>query len=123
MTEEHTLASEPNVPWYRARIVSFVAGSIAVATILVIISMALYVSGGAAQLDLSRPGYQSVQSKVDPSDKIKSFPASGSVNGATIDQFEKLYDEQVQQVTATDAFDASVLDEQALGIAAPGADQ
>lgn len=123
MSEDHSLAGEPNKAWYQTRIVLFIGGSIGVALLLVLISMALYVSSGAAQLDLSRPGYQSVQNKVDPSDKFKSFPASGTVNEATIDQFQKLYQDQVNKVTATDAFNPDVLSNQALGIDAPGVDQ
>lgn len=123
MSEDHSLTSEVNKAWYKTRLVIFISGSIGVALLLVLVSMALYVSGGAAQLDLSRPGYQSVQNKVDPSDKFKSFPANGTVNEATIDQFQKLYEEQVRQVTATDAFNPDVLNNQALGIDAPSADQ
>lgn len=61
--------------------------------------MALYASSGAAQLDLSRPGYQSVQGKIEQTDNFKSFPATGNVDKKTIEQFQKLYEEQVRQVT------------------------
>lgn len=119
MTEEqqHNLLSYPNEgPWYRTRLFVFVGVSIIIALVLVMISMALYASSGAAQLDLSRPGYKSVQNQVEQADTFKSFPASGSVDNKTIEQFKKLYEEQVKQVTAVDAFNPSVLDEQALGI-------
>lgn len=123
MTEDHSLAPAHSQPWYRTRLVLFVSGSIVIAVILVLISMALYISSGAAQLDLSRPGYQSVQSKVDPNDSFKSFPATGKVDVATIEQFQKLLKEQVKQVTSVDAFNPEVLESQALGIDAPSAEQ
>ena len=123
MTEEHVTTHEPASPWYRTRLVIFISSSIAMALVLVVISMALYASSGAAQLDLSRPGYQSVQDKLEQTNTFKSFPASGSVDNKTIEQFKKLYEEQVGKVTTTNAFNPEVLSEQALGIDAPGADQ
>ncbi|MDB5177374.1 MAG: divTM7 [Candidatus Saccharibacteria bacterium] len=109
------------IPWYRQQMVLFVAGSITAALFLVFVSMALYVSSGAAQLDLSRPGYQSVQNKVEQSDTFESFPATGSVDKKTIDDFQKLYDKQTKQVDSSDAFSSSALDAQTLGIDAPAA--
>ncbi len=110
-----------HLPWYRQQIVQFVAGSITVAILLVFVSMALYASSGAAQLDLSRPGYKNVQDKVDQSGAFESFPATGSVNKSTLDQFQKIYDKQTKQVDSSDAFSSSALDDQALGIDAPAA--
>ncbi len=120
-----TVPGEPTEhrPFYRHRFTLFVASSIVVAIILVLVSMALYASSGAAQLDLSRPGYKSVQNKVDQSDTFESFPANGSVNTSTLDQFQKLFQKQVKPVDSSDVFNASALDDQALGIDAPGADE
>lgn len=120
MIEDHKVIKKS---WYQAKLVLFVGGSICVAICLVLISMALYASSGAAQLDLSRPGYQSVQGKIEQTDNFKSFPATGNVDKKTIEQFQKLYEEQVRQVTAVDAFNAEVLGDQALGIDAPAGDQ
>ena len=116
---DHTAVVRPSTPWYRVRVVVFVGSSIIIAVILVMVSMALYASSGAAQLDLSRPGYQAVQNQVEQADRFKSFPASGTVDDKTIEQFKKLYEEQVRQVTAVDAFNPDVLGEQALGIGSP----
>lgn len=123
MSDESAPVIEQPGSWYKARLVLFIAGSIGIALILVVISLALYVSSGAAQLDLSRPGYQSVQSQVEKGETFKGFPSTGAVDGKTIDQFQKLFDEQVKHVTAVDAFNPEVLSDQALGIDAPGSDQ
>jgi hypothetical protein len=103
-------------PWYRRELVVFIFGSLCIAIALVLVSMALYVSSGAAQLDLSRPGYKSVQNKVDESGVFESFSASGSVDRKTLDQFQNLYTKQVKPVTGKDAFSSAALDYQALGI-------
>jgi hypothetical protein len=123
VNDDYSLTAQSGKVWYRTRLIAFIGGSILVAFILVIVSMALYISSGAAELDLSRPGYQSVQGQVERSDAFKSFPASGPVNAATIDEFQRLFDEQVKQVMTVDAFNPDVLGDQALGINAPGADQ
>lgn len=124
MPEEHNLLNHPNKgPWYRSRLVVFVTASIVISLILVAISLWLYASSGAAQLDLSRPGYQAVQSQVEQVDKFKSFPSTGRVDDDTIEEFEKLYEDQVKQVTSTDAFNPAVLDEQALGIGSPSTEE
>jgi hypothetical protein len=105
--------------WYRRNFAVFIGGSIVIAFLLVLVSMALYASSGAAQLDLSRPGYKSVQDKVNRTDSFESFPASGAVDNKTIEQFLGLYKRQVKPVDNTDAFNVSALEDQALGIDAP----
>lgn len=120
MTEE-TVEQSPRI--HKNRLVLFVASSIAIALVLVVISIVLYVSGGAIQLDASRPGVKSLSNKVDQTDTFQGFPATGNVDKKTLDQFRKLYDQQVQRVTSSDAFNADVLDDAALGIDAPSADQ
>lgn len=119
---EEGQAHEPKVVsrvWYRHQLVFFIGGSIIVALMLVLVSMALYVSSGAAQLDLSRPGYKSVQNQLDQSDTFESFPSSGAVTGKTLDDFLKLYQKQVKPVDNSDVFSPNALDEQALGIDDP----
>jgi len=103
-------------PWYRKELVLFIATSLVIALALVLVSMALYASSGAAQLDLSRPGYKSVQSELDQSDNFEGFPATGAVNKDTLDKFQQLYDKQTKLVTDTDVFSPSVLDDSALGL-------
>ncbi len=110
-----------HIPWYRNNLLRLVVGSITIAILLVMFSMALYTSSGSAQLDLSRPGYQLVRDQVNQSGAFQSFPASGSVDRETLDEFLELYDKQTLPVSGSDAFSSSALDAQALGIDAPAA--
>lgn len=112
-----------HVSWYRQKVVLFITGSIIVALLLVIVSMALYASSGAAQLDLSRPGYKSVQSQLDQSENFEGYPASGPVNKQVIEDFNKTYQKQTRSVDNTEVFSGSALDAQSLGIDAPSADE
>ena len=119
---EHGVAHEGPVRFFRRPIILFMSGSILIAFTLVLVSMALYNSSGAAQLDLSRPGYKSVQGQVERTDTFESFPATGQVTNSVLDQFQKLFDRQVKPVVNEDAFNSAALDDQALGIDAPSAD-
>lgn len=120
MSEDHNLTAEVQISWYKTHLIVFIAGSIAIGIVLVVVSMFLYSSSGAAQLDLSRPGYKAVQDKVERSDTFKSFPASGQIDSKSIAEFQKLYAEQVKNVTTVDVFNPNVLEDTALGTAAPG---
>lgn len=121
MTEEPKQhdAAVVSVPFYRNQIVLFITGSVVIAFVLVLISMSLYISSGAAQLDLSRPGFKSVQNQLDRTDNFESFPATGPVTNNIIDQFKKLFERQVKPVGNADAFSPAALDDSALGIDAP----
>ncbi len=112
-----------HVAWYRQGIVLFVSGGIVIALLLVTVSLALYASSGAAQLDLSRPGFKSAQSQLDQSGSFESFPASGPVNRQVIEDFERIYQKQKKLVDSTDVFSGSALEPQTLGIDAPDANE
>ena len=120
MSEDSIATAKPRA-WYRQKVVLFVSGSILIAIVLVMVSLALYASSGAAQLDLSRPGYKSVQSKIDQTRSFESFPASGPVNRKVMEDFEKSFERQIKSVDSTDAFSPDALEDQSLGIDAPPA--
>ena len=101
------------------RFIGMVIIAIAIALFLVGIAMALYSSSGAAQLDLSRPGYQSVRDQVVSTDDFDSFPASGSIDEEALEQFRELYNKQANEATGVDAFGGDVMSDKALSIDAP----
>lgn len=96
--------------------------TILIALFLVSVALAMYASSGAAQLDLSRPGYTSVRDKAVRSDSFDSFSANGPIDKSTLDQFRKLYDKQAQKATSVDSFGGTVMTDQALSIDAPTGD-
>ncbi len=94
--------------------------TVIVAFVLVSISMTLYATSGAAQLDLSRPGYKSVASQAITNDGgFQNYPTSGPLNAAAISQFKSLYDTQAAKLSAVDAFGGDPLNPDALQISAP----
>lgn len=100
--------------WMQHRFFLLVAGAIVVALFLVGIALNQYHSSGTAQLDLSRPGYQSVRDQLDQSSGSSRFSADGPLNEAAFDEFRRLYDEQAKSAEATDSFTPEALEDRAL---------
>lgn len=116
---------EPNIPkqigdeielafWQRHRFTLLLILTVLIAFVLTVVSMTIYNNSGAAQLDLSRPGYRSVSDKVDTDIKTNEYSASGSITKETIQDFIKTYDEQAKKAKAVDAFNGDPLNPEVL---------
>lgn len=98
-------------PWQRHRFFALISGVIIISIILVSVALILYNSSGAAQVDLSRPGYQSIQKEASrESSDQDSFPASGKLDTSALNTFNSLYSKHVTQVSGVDNFDPKALD-------------
>lgn len=106
-------------PWEKHRFLVMVGATITIALTLVVASMWLYHSSGAAQLDLSRPGYVSVREKVESASDFKDFPSTGAIDEAALRQFQTLYDDQAKKATAVDSFGGTVMSDESLSISKP----
>lgn len=105
--------------WGEHRFLIMIGASIVIALFLVSVALALYASSGAAQLDLSRPGYQSVREQASGDDAFNGFSASGALDKAALEQFEKLYDERAKQAIGVESFSGSGMSDESLSIDAP----
>jgi hypothetical protein len=118
------MIEEPLVPdnnsqlsiWERHRFWILVSSCVIVSLFLAGVSLALYASSGAAQLDLTRPGYQSVRQQAGGEDKLDAFPSTGELDGKSLEQFRKLYDERAKQATSVDSFGGGVMSDESLSI-------
>jgi len=109
--------SEDLSPYSKHRFLILIASSILISFVLVVISMALYNSSGAAQLDLSRPGYVSVRSKAVTNDSdFENYSSTGSINQKVISEFKVLYTKQATKTKAADAFGGDPLNFASLGL-------
>lgn len=101
----------------RYKLPVFLGAAIALAIILVMISMTVYYRSGAYQLDLSRPEYKAVRSQIEPSKKANyGFDAQGQVDEQVLDEFLDKYQLETDKALAADAFSADVLSNEQLGI-------
>ncbi len=118
---EHNVAVPKQVtsPWSQHRFLFMIAASIGAAFILVVISTSMYYMTGTAQLDLSRPSYQSVREELKknkPSDSQAAFSSSGDITEEMFKDFIKRYDTRSKDTTSIDAFSGEPMSDQALGI-------
>jgi hypothetical protein len=105
--------------WGQHRFSLLLILTVLIATTLTIVSMAIYNSSGAAQLDLSRPGYRSVSDKIDTKDTIDGYGSTGTVNTNTIKDFIKQYDDQAAKAKGVDAFSGDPLNPDVLEFGTP----
>ena len=93
----------------RNKLYLLIFGVVAIALLLVGIAMGVYNSSGAAQLDLSGPGFKDVQKGVQEDKDVTSYPASGSLDKASFDSFKKMYDERLRAVNAINGYDPAAV--------------
>ena len=120
---EPTIEHAPFKPWYRRELFIFIVGSVFIALVLVGVGTVLYTSSGASLLDLSRPGYKSVQNEVKQTNSFEAFSSDGPVDKKTLEKFQQLYQKQVQSVSNSSNFDGAALSDQSLSIDDPTSQQ
>lgn len=99
------------------RLISMVVLAILMSLIFVGVSLSLYYSSGAAQLDLSRPSYTSVSDQANSRDEdTDEYSATGSIDDESLREFWLLYQEQAEKIRVVDAFSGDPLSDAALGI-------
>lgn len=105
--------------WDKHRLSVLLAGTVMIALVMTIVSVVIYNTSGASQLDLSRPGYLSVSDQVEKTDTIDTYSSSGAVNKDTIEAFMELYDAQAKKAKAVDAFNGDPLNPEVLEFGTP----
>ena len=94
-----------------------IAGSIILASIMVVISMRLYYHFGTAQLDLSRPSLQDVRNRAQQNERFDGFKTDGPLTDKSLEEFQKLYDNKTKEVQrSTEGFYPENMSDASLGI-------
>ncbi|NTW61299.1 hypothetical protein HGB24_01240 [Candidatus Saccharibacteria bacterium] len=100
----------------KRRFIILLASSITMALALVVISMYIYGISGAAQLDLSRPGYVTVRSQATDGSVDVNYSSVGNIDQSSITDFKKVYSQQSQKIKTADAFSGDPLGDDSLGL-------
>ena len=100
--------------WMRHRLSLLLIITILIASFLTVVSMIMYTQSGAAQLDLSRPGYKSVSNQVELDNTTDSFSASGPIDTQIVKDFIETYGQQVEKAKSVDAFNGDPLNPEIL---------
>ncbi|MFZ2275621.1 MAG: hypothetical protein WAV68_01485 [Candidatus Nanogingivalis sp.] len=99
----------------------FIGGALAIASIMVGVSLWMYEEFGTAQLDLSRPSLQEARDQAKKqADREKleqaqreAFETEGAIDSKTLEKFEKLYSNEMEKLngeffTVTDLSDETL---------------
>lgn len=117
MSEEQLIVDARDMPfWRQHKFMVLVGATIVISLLLVGIAMALYNLSGAAQLDLSRPGYVTIQDKSAQPAEFRGYDPVGDIDSVTLDEFRQLYIAKVKEATGTQRFGGTVLSDENLGI-------
>ncbi len=110
---------EQKVPsfWDKHRLSLLLVLATAATLVFTVVSVGIYTISGAAQLDLSRPGYKSVSSQVEGKETIDEYSASGEITEETIREFLQSYSKQADKATSVDAFNGDPLNPELLQLA------
>lgn len=120
MTEQELKAEAARLgAWQRHRFLLMIGIAVVIALTLVGVSLGLYASSGAAQLDLSRPGYQSVRDQARKTDDFSGFEDTGPINMDTLEEFRQLYEQRAEEATNFDTFGGNVMSDKELSIDSP----
>ena len=106
--------------WAAHRFLLLVLGTIVISIALVCVSLVIYTTSGAIQLDLSRPGYQSVSGQVIREDPVDGYSASGPVTTETVNEFTTLFATEAEKAKAVDAFNGDPLNPEVLSFGQAG---
>lgn len=78
----------------RMKFAILVGAAIIIAVLLVSLSLYLYNRSGAAQLDLSLPGFQEQREQAQRSEQYDTFRASGELDARAMEYFDDIYSKQ-----------------------------
>lgn len=115
---DDTIQEEQLSVWQQHRFFVLIALVIIIALFLVSVALSLYNSSGAAQVDLSRPGYEAVREQATRDPNAESFDSTGKLDDAAFSKFDELYKARAAKVTGVDSFDEGALSEDSLQLMA-----
>ena len=98
------------------RFASMIVCVIAVACTLTGISLHIYNASGAVQVDLSRPGYQSVRKEATANTSDEQFSATGNLDAKAYSQFNAVYDRHAKRTVDAPSFGEEALSDDSLQI-------
>lgn len=108
--------------WQRHRFFILIAAVLIISMILVSISLSLYNSSGAAQVDLSLPSYQSIRKQAAQDRSEDSFSSNGTLDADAFNSFDSLYAGHLKRI-GTENYDSLPLSDDSLQLFANPATQ
>lgn len=98
------------------KFVLMIVSATAVAIVLCGVSIYIYVSTGAINIDLSRPGYEKNREDTLYEDDNTSFSNSGPINGSVIEDFNQRLNKLQDELNGMNSFSPDIMTDEALGL-------
>lgn len=113
-------------PWFsflsnpHYRLAVLISATILIAVVFSALGLLLYNISGTAQLDLSRPGFEGVNEIIEQNaSSYQEFSSSGAIDQKALDEFDRLYQIQLDAMSNAAAFEGDPLSPDSLGIQSP----
>ena len=94
----------------------FIIICITIAFIMTLISLELYRRSGAMNLDMSRPGYESVRTEVEQTSDDRPYSSSGSLTNEAITDFEERLNNYKNELNNLGTYDNSIVSDENLNL-------
>lgn len=94
----------------------FIIICITIAFIMTLISLELYRRSGAMNLDMSRPGYESVRTEVEQTSDDRPYSSSGSLTNEAITDFEERLNNYKDELNNLGTYDNSIVSDENLNL-------
>lgn len=93
--------------------------AVLIACLMTAVSLSLYVSTGAIQLDLSRPGYETARKEIIKPTNTPDFAAYGVIDVKTLDEYQERFDSQRTSLNKIGKFKDKSLEDDSLSLSVP----
>ena len=94
----------------------FIIICITIAFIMTLISLELYRRSGAMNLDMSRPGYESVRTEVEQTSDDRPYSSSGPLTNEAITDFEERLNNYKDELNNLGTYDNSIVSDENLNL-------
>jgi hypothetical protein len=99
------------------RFAIMIAGAVILTIILTSISITIYISSGAINIDLSRPGYESVREETTIEESEPPFDATGPIDKTVADDLNRRLEKIQAHLLEMNSFSGETLSDEALDLA------
>jgi hypothetical protein len=101
----------------RYQFAAMIVAAVLLTALMTTISIGVYVSSGAINIDLSRPGYEKIRAETSSEVSESQFLSSGPIDRAAVDDFNARLEALQTELSSMNNFSNDVISDEALGIA------
>ncbi|MDR3125947.1 MAG: hypothetical protein LBU20_02680 [Candidatus Nomurabacteria bacterium] len=101
----------------RSQFAVMITAAVLLTAALTTVSIWIYISSGAINIDLSRPGYEKIRAETLSEEPSSQFLSSGPIDRNVIETFNGRVEALQTELNSMNNFSSDVVSDEALGIA------